>query len=1090
LYDFEGLEPGVPAIVQRYRLPVRGAAKVRDLGTLFMRLLYLQARPNEARPFFDEKEIQTATETMRRLDEERCHSMVGRGRGRGRGRGKGRGLLSKTASQNRKGKGQVTTVIDDSTLREDHSPTIHALPSGPPLSGTRILWYCRTRSVWYQGRICGQNCTPDNHSSTKYVVDFGNDLFAELDLVNDDDVKFYDENERPSFLDNKKRKDSTFGWGFIKNKEPKVDMQMKRQSQVHIKPELDVKLQGTEIEPSPSSVPAARTRMKKSGKVLRYKAHLSRPQDNIERARQLSRALKSLFPGAKEYLGQGKTRKELDLAFDALVGNGVPKPTYRGEWWEYLSTILQWASSVTDGSQGNVGGAIRNDGNVIEIDVDALHDLGLYPETWPIPLTPEGVRSSNLQATGQEADGLRNWEPRIEVGMNDTGGITGVSTCITKITDADAPDTEPRLKLPDNMPVIHLGCRRCRKPKMGCRECRARELEKLKESGVEELVAIIGAGSCCGTPHAGCPKCWRRAFSAMGLSQGSIEGPAGRASQVGTKRPSRPTAKAEHADAERHVRRKIWKGQKIDHKTYKTTPKALLDPAKIRDLVQEPPGPDQLPESALTLPLTAVLIDSNLPTLTIPHCSVEEPLRAAMSALCSAAASHKDVWLSPLRLIQMAERSLAMSSVVVDPGIKEQAVPLIQTALAHLGETQYRGWAFRRVNHPHGGVMYLSRPVPQAVAPRPLYRSLCRPEAQQEAIDAALSCVVFALPTPPPLLLHPPPISPQPSRPWTSRAPGGDLPQNSPSDADVKIQVTRDLQYLFMTVIRTYAPAIAKVAAENAAISMGQRAATRVLKLRQLPEEVVILRDTKHFVKVYSGGGDLTTSKEDEDENKNNSSLVTLSCRLSLPPRLTDPPVPNLTRFGRKFIPVEPPPELITMHEDATIGEFLNTVTETYRSIYHMCLKFVAVDIISAGIQGKSQTVASPHRNATLKQLVHDCSALQTLKTGGIDSGSAKVSSPVKPSGSSIAVPITVTIAGVDLDLSTPEWMHAGGPEDWIVACSCGTRDDDGEAMLSCDVCGVWWHTRCARAPTEDGEESASIATWVCPSCAKKHLLV
>ena len=37
-----------------------------------------------------------------------------------------------------------------------------------------------------------------------------------------------------------------------------------------------------------------------------------------------------------------------------------------------------------------------------------------------------------------------------------------------------------------------------------------------------------------------------------------------------------------------------------------------------------------------------------------------------------------------------------------------------------------------------------------------------------------------------------------------------------------------------------------------------------------------------------------------------------------------------------------------------------------------------------------------------------------------------------------------------------------GGAEEWLVACCCGTRDDDGERMIACDGCGCWSHTQCA----------------------------
>ncbi|KAJ9547384.1 hypothetical protein OSB04_019927 [Centaurea solstitialis] len=42
------------------------------------------------------------------------------------------------------------------------------------------------------------------------------------------------------------------------------------------------------------------------------------------------------------------------------------------------------------------------------------------------------------------------------------------------------------------------------------------------------------------------------------------------------------------------------------------------------------------------------------------------------------------------------------------------------------------------------------------------------------------------------------------------------------------------------------------------------------------------------------------------------------------------------------------------------------------------------------------------------------------------------------------------------------------GVESWTLDCRCGAKDDDGERMLACDVCGVWQHTRCAGIPDCD----------------------
>ena len=53
------------------------------------------------------------------------------------------------------------------------------------------------------------------------------------------------------------------------------------------------------------------------------------------------------------------------------------------------------------------------------------------------------------------------------------------------------------------------------------------------------------------------------------------------------------------------------------------------------------------------------------------------------------------------------------------------------------------------------------------------------------------------------------------------------------------------------------------------------------------------------------------------------------------------------------------------------------------------------------------------------------------------------------------------------------------GIERWTVDCICGAKDDDGERMLACDVCGVWQHTRCSGINNSD----AVPAKFVCYRC-------
>lgn len=60
-----------------------------------------------------------------------------------------------------------------------------------------------------------------------------------------------------------------------------------------------------------------------------------------------------------------------------------------------------------------------------------------------------------------------------------------------------------------------------------------------------------------------------------------------------------------------------------------------------------------------------------------------------------------------------------------------------------------------------------------------------------------------------------------------------------------------------------------------------------------------------------------------------------------------------------------------------------------------------------------------------------------------------------------------------------PDAVCAGGFEDWVVSCSCGTHVDDGERMVACDVCEIWMHTRCQGMP--DAEPIPN--EFVCYQC-------
>lgn len=48
-----------------------------------------------------------------------------------------------------------------------------------------------------------------------------------------------------------------------------------------------------------------------------------------------------------------------------------------------------------------------------------------------------------------------------------------------------------------------------------------------------------------------------------------------------------------------------------------------------------------------------------------------------------------------------------------------------------------------------------------------------------------------------------------------------------------------------------------------------------------------------------------------------------------------------------------------------------------------------------------------------------------------------------------------------------------------MVACQCGTRDDDGERMIACDACARWSHSRCGGVP----DDAPTPDEFVCSMC-------
>ncbi|KAH9330687.1 hypothetical protein KI387_002795, partial [Taxus chinensis] len=166
-----------------------------------------------------------------------------------------------------------------------------------------------------------------------------------------------------------------------------------------------------------------------------------------------------------------------------------------------------------------------------------------------------------------------------------------------------------------------------------------------------------------------------------------------------------------------------------------------------------------------------------------------------------------------------------------------------------------------------------------------------------------------------------------------------------------------------------------------------------------------IILDTKYFIKDYKGE---TTRKAVNNEFAiDDDEMLRFMCTLDLvdgvEPRSTSPRPP-------------PPPDLIVLPTHATIGDLKKQAQGAFRGTYYVMHNFHVDTILDL------------------------CGNDDDLLFGVLESGS------------------TVIIHGTNIDMHN-DLHYEGGNDDWRVDCLCGAHDDDGERMISCDMCEVWQHT-------------------------------
>ncbi|KAK9277485.1 hypothetical protein L1049_007029 [Liquidambar formosana] len=191
-----------------------------------------------------------------------------------------------------------------------------------------------------------------------------------------------------------------------------------------------------------------------------------------------------------------------------------------------------------------------------------------------------------------------------------------------------------------------------------------------------------------------------------------------------------------------------------------------------------------------------------------------------------------------------------------------------------------------------------------------------------------------------------------------------------------------------------------------------------------IPMAARIILDTKYLIKEYCGEPPLKVDVGLEEKSK-------VYCTVML--RNHDEAADEVIKKA-----IMPPYECVILKNNATIDELILEVEKCFREMYWGLKNFVVDSIVNLNANGS---------DAVFSLVESGCK----LVFEGIDRGRGKIN----------------------------EGIYESSQNNRVVDCPCGAKDDDGERMVSCDICEVWQHTRCVRIP--NNEEIPHI--FLCNRC-------
>jgi len=1138
----------------------------------------------------------------------------------------------------------LSTATVSKKKEKKTAAAVKANPVGSDLIGYKIKYYEKAQRTWYVCHISCYNQNTRQHTITfikqtlkpkkvrleneRYDV-MGLDIADDVDDDDDDDDESGGKRQKGNSNNDKKKKKNTKE-GEVEEKVYKI-AGSKGNNKAIIKEDEGKKPGNNKVPAAPSSNKKQQQQQQKEGSkpsstnIISFAVSQGR-YDPTDKVRRTAKALPLLFPAASTILQpRARTlRKEaLDHLFKQVAGE-APAMEWGEEWHVYLGTLLDWGHGlVNGGGEGGGGGkggktstiskAIKVNSKVEELDKDKLHDMGLYPEHWPVPFTAAGVKKANKQYATKMAKG--------NVVLVEEQGTMGH----TKKKENDVVDFE---------------------------DIEEEEEEEEEEEDVEVRVGtkIKMYIKTKQTYHVA----WVVGITATGKHQ--LEFNNGKKQTTDLAKEKWVLLAAPDADTVAADKKKKAAADKkapsLPASPTKQTPASPTKQAATPD--NNATNNKILPESALkrTFPI------SQLPPITFSSRSVtwshERALRG-LTLLLSTLRRYPSQWIGRATLREAAGQDglkdgglldylcRSLENVIVD-GLAVHRVMHPQTkTLFYLAENAGRvGIRIEDIPPPGGGgdgeikkqekeekkkqeskgkepavdgttiakkdngsgsddgqmlaLQHLQhqtrvslRRIEAATATAAAAEAEAGPSTQQqqpaistkfrlvisknnknnsngalqeqkqqkqylpdsessirakqdEALkfllklqkwpwvvlkkrpgrplthpSSSLSLAAAAAGTHKNILVPPPPTAPQPWQDpppqprWAVLLPGV-LPPSTDGTIQgickelIKDQVMRDLAHLYFTVLpgKTFGPRPAPLTKakqnkrDRAAASNSGGGSEKQLPagLQKLQEHVQVLKDVKHFIKEFPSG-----VHPENAPHRPPPRIMQVVCKLQMPKmasfgghghgsgligqqqqyRAGGVVSRSLSHHTRLPRAIEPPPELITVGpvKSTTVGDMKAAAARAFSETY-VAFEGMEVTTIEAGVQKQQlQQGGSGTADKTLLTTVLFISHHHY----GINIGSQGEAGavPKKPQ-------LPVVVVGGVQGLPTNAWTsRAGGPEDWVVHCTCGTQDDDGEAMFICDKCHTWMHLRCQGYGTGDNDNGpGSGENWVCTMCAKR----